>query len=372
MDGIIGGVGSVLGFVPQMLVLFLLLSILEDVGYMARVAFIMDRVFRKFGLSGKSFIPMLVGTGCGVPGIMASRTIENDRDRKMTIMTTCFIPCGAKMPIIALFAGALFGGSTWVAVSAYFIGIAAIVLSGIILKKTKAFAGEPAPFVMELPAYHMPAPRGVLRATWERGWSFIKRAGTVILASSIVLWFFQGFGFVDGAFGMVEDNNASLLAALGGAIAFLFAPLGFGSWQAAVATITGLIAKEEVVSTLGVLYPGNLSSGIAMAFSGLSAYSFMIFNLLCAPCFAAIGAIRREMNSGKWTAAAIGYMCVFAYGASLVTYQLGGLITGQVSFGPGTAAALALVGWSLWLLVRKAPRDKERQAALRAVDTAQV
>ena len=372
VDGIIGGVGSVLGFVPQMLVLFLLLSILEDVGYMARVAFIMDRVFRKFGLSGKSFIPMLVGTGCGVPGIMASRTIENDRDRKMTIMTTCFIPCGAKMPIIALFAGALFGGSTWVAVSAYFIGIAAIVLSGIILKKTKAFAGEPAPFVMELPAYHMPAPRGVLRATWERGWGFIKRAGTVILASSIVLWFFQGFGFVDGAFGMVEDNNASLLAALGGAIAFLFAPLGFGSWQAAVATITGLIAKEEVVSTLGVLYPGNLSSGIAMAFFGLSAYSFMIFNLLCAPCFAAIGAIRREMNSGKWTAAAIGYMCVFAYGASLVTYQLGGLITGQVSFGPGTAAALALVGWSLWLLVRKAPRDKERQAALRAVDTAQV
>ena len=372
VDGIIGGVGSVLGFVPQMLVLFLLLSILEDVGYMARVAFIMDRVFRKFGLSGKSFIPMLVGTGCGVPGIMASRTIENDRDRKMTIMTTCFIPCGAKMPIIALFAGALFGGSTWVAVSAYFIGIAAIVLSGIILKKTKAFAGEPAPFVMELPAYHMPAPRGVLRATWERGWGFIKRAGTVILASSIVLWFFQGFGFVDGAFGMVEDNNASLLAALGGAIAFLFAPLGFGSWQAAVATITGLIAKEEVVSTLGVLYPGNLSSGIAMAFSGLSAYSFMIFNLLCAPCFAAIGAIRREMNSGKWTAAAIGYMCVFAYGASLVTYQLGGLITGQVSFGPGTAAALALVGWSLWLLVRKAPRDKERQSALRAVDTAQV
>ena len=372
VDGIIGGVGSVLGFVPQMLVLFLLLSILEDVGYMARVAFIMDRVFRKFGLSGKSFIPMLVGTGCGVPGIMASRTIENDRDRKMTIMTTCFIPCGAKMPIIALFAGALFGGSTWVAISAYFIGIAAIVLSGIILKKTKAFAGEPAPFVMELPAYHMPAPRGVLRATWERGWGFIKRAGTVILASSIVLWFFQGFGFVDGAFGMVEDNNASLLAALGGAIAFLFAPLGFGSWQAAVATITGLIAKEEVVSTLGVLYPGNLSSGIAMAFSGLSAYSFMIFNLLCAPCFAAIGAIRREMNSGKWTAAAIGYMCVFAYGASLVTYQLGGLITGQVSFGPGTAAALALVGWSLWLLVRKAPRDKERQAALRAVDTAQV
>ena len=372
VDGIIGGVGSVLGFVPQMLVLFLLLSILEDVGYMARVAFIMDRVFRKFGLSGKSFIPMLVGTGCGVPGIMASRTIENDRDRKMTIMTTCFIPCGAKMPIIALFAGALFGGSTWVAVSAYFIGIAAIVLSGIILKKTKAFAGEPAPFVMELPAYHMPAPRGVLRATWERGWGFIKRAGTVILASSIVLWFFQGFGFVDGAFGMVEDNNASLLAALGGAIAFLFAPLGFGSWQAAVATITGLIAKEEVVSTLGVLYPGNLSSGIAMAFSGLSAYSFMIFNLRCAPCFAARGAIRREMNSGKWTAAAIGYMCVFAYGASLVTYQLGGLITGQVSFGPGTAAALALVGWSLWLLVRKAPRDKERQAALRAVDTAQV
>ena len=359
VGGIIKGVGAVLGFVPQMLVLFLLLSILEDVGYMARVAFIMDRVFRKFGLSGKSFIPMLVGTGCGVPGVMASRTIENDRDRKMTIMTTCFIPCGAKMPIIALFAGALFGGSTWVAASAYFTGIAAIVLSGIMLKKTRAFAGEPAPFVMELPAYHMPAAANVLRATWERGWSFIKRAGTVILASSIILWFLQGFGFTDGAFGMVEDNNASLLAALGGAIAFLFAPLGFGTWQAAVATITGLIAKEEVVSTFGVLYPGNLSAEIARGYSGLAAYSFMIFNLLCAPCFAAMGAIKREMNSGKWTAAAIGYMCAFAYGASLITYQLGGLITGEVGFGTGTLLALTAAACVLWLLVRKNRYDAD-------------
>ena len=358
VDGIIGGVGAVLGFVPQMLVLFLMLSLLEDVGYMARVAFIMDRIFRKFGLSGKSFIPMLVGSGCGVPGVMASRTIENERDRRMTIMTTCFVPCGAKMPIIALFAGALFGGSGLVAVSAYFIGVAAIILSGIILKKTRGFAGDPAPFVMELPPYHVPAARNVLRATWERGWSFIKRAGTVILASSILLWFLQGFGYVDGVFGMVENNDHSLLASVGSGIAFLFAPLGFGTWQAAVATLTGLIAKEEVVSTFGVLYSGNLSLEIARAYTPLAAYSFMIFNLLCAPCFAAMGAIKREMNSAKWTFAAIGYMCGFAYAASLMTYQLGGLILGQVPFGPGTlAAALCLTGL-LFLLFRKNRNDE--------------
>ena len=354
VDGIIGGVGAVLGFVPQMLVLFLLLSILEDVGYMARIAFIMDRIFRKFGLSGKSFIPMLVGTGCGVPGVMASRTIENERDRRMTIMTTCFIPCGAKMPIIAMFAGALFGGNkTLVATSAYFIGVAAIVISGIILKKTKGFAGDPAPFVMELPQYHVPSVGNVLRATWERGWSFIKRAGTIILASSIILWFLQGFGFENGVFGMVEDNNASLLALIGGAVAFIFAPLGFGTWQSAVAVVTGLIAKEEVVSTLNVLYPGDTTAEIAMAYTGLSAYSFMIFNLLCAPCFAAMGAIKREMNNGKWTAAAIGYMCGFAYVASLMVYQLGGVIAGEVSFGVGTVAALVCLAGMIYLLVRK-------------------
>ncbi len=355
VDGIIGGVGAVLGFVPQMLVLFLLLSILEDVGYMARIAFIMDRIFRKFGLSGKSFIPMLIGTGCGVPGVMASRTIENERDRRMTIMTTCFVPCGAKMPIIALFAGALFGGSVWVAWSAYLIGVAAIIISGILLKKLKAFAGDPAPFVMELPAYHVPAASNVLRATWERGWSFIKRAGTVILASTILLWFLQGFGFEDGAFGMVEDNNASLLAMVGGAIAFVFRPLGFGTWQATVGTITGLIAKENVVSTLAVLYPGNLSAQVALAFTPLAAYSFMIFNLLCAPCFAAMGAIKREMNNAKWTAAAIGYMCGFAYAAALIVYQLGGLLSGTVGFGVGTIAALVLLAGLVYLLVRRNP-----------------
>ena len=358
VDGIIGGVGAVLGFVPQMLVLFLLLSILEDVGYMARVAFIMDRIFRKFGLSGKSFIPMLVGTGCGVPGVMASRTIENERDRRMTIMTTCFVPCGAKMPIIAMFAGALFGGSTLVATSAYFIGVAAIIVSGIILKKTKAFAGDPAPFVMELPQYHVPAASNVLRATWERGWSFIKRAGTVILASSIILWFLQGFGFVDGAFRMVEDSDASILAAIGSAAAFLFAPLGFGTWQSTVAVVTGLIAKEEVVSTLNVLYPGDTTARIAMAYTGLTAYSFMIFNLLCAPCFAAMGAIKREMNNSKWTLAAIGYMCALAYVASLMVYQLGGLITGEVSFGLGTLAALVCLVGMIYLLVRKNKYDE--------------
>ena len=362
VDGIVAGVGAVLGFVPQMLVLFLLLSILEDIGYMARIAFIMDRIFRKFGLSGKSFIPMLVGTGCGVPGVMASRTIENDRDRKMTIMTTCFIPCSAKMPIIGLFAGALFGGSFLVAVSAYFIGVAAIVISGIILKKTKLFAGDPAPFVMELPAYHIPAWGNVLRATWERGWSFIKRAGTVILASSVVLWFLQGFGFTDGAFGMVEDNNTSLLAAIGGVVDIVFAPLGFGTWQATVATITGLIAKENVVSTFAVLfnYAGEVSEEgeeiwgmVADFFTPLTAYSFMVFNLLCAPCFAAMGAIKREMNNGKWTAIAIGYMCLLAYCTSLVIYQIGGLFTGEVAFGLGTVAALAILAAVLYLLFRR-------------------
>ena len=362
VDGIVAGVGAVLGFVPQMLVLFLLLSILEDIGYMARIAFIMDRIFRKFGLSGKSFIPMLVGTGCGVPGVMASRTIENDRDRKMTIMTTCFIPCSAKMPIIGLFAGALFGGSFLVAVSAYFIGVAAIVISGIILKKTKLFAGDPAPFVMELPAYHIPAWGNVLRATWERGWSFIKRAGTVILASSVVLWFLQGFGFTDGAFGMVEDNNTSLLAAIGGVVDIVFAPLGFGTWQATVATVTGLIAKENVVSTFAVLfnYAGEVSEEgeeiwgmVADFFTPLTAYSFMVFNLLCAPCFAAMGAIKREMNNGKWTAIAIGYMCLLAYCTSLVIYQIGGLFTGETAFGLGTVAALAILAAVLYLLFRR-------------------
>ena len=361
-DGIVAGVGAVLGFVPQMLVLFLMLALLEDVGYMARVAFIMDRIFRKFGLSGKSFIPMLIGSGCGVPGVMASRTIENERDRRMTIMTTCFIPCGAKMPIIGLFAGAIFGGSGLVAVSAYFIGVAAIVISGILLKKTKGFAGDPAPFVMELPAYHTPAAGNVLRATWERGWSFIKRAGTVIVASSIILWFLQGFGFTESGFGMVEDNNSSLLAAIGGAVCVIFAPLGFGNWQSTVATVTGLIAKENVVSTFGVLFglgadlaeddPG-LQASIATHFTALSAYSFMVFNLLCAPCFAAMGAIKREMNSPKWTMAAIGYMCGFAYLVSLMIYQLGGLVTGEVSFGIGTVAGVLALVFLGYLLVRR-------------------
>ena len=361
MDGIVAGVGAVLGFVPQMLVLFFLLSILEDIGYMARVAFIMDRIFRKFGLSGKSFIPMLVGTGCGVPGVMASRTIENERDRRMTIMTTCFIPCGAKMPIIGLFAGALFGGSSLVAVSAYFIGFAAIIISGIILKKTKLFAGDPAPFVMELPAYHVPAWGNVLRATWERGWSFIKRAGTIILASTIILWFLQGFGFEDGVFGMVEDQDNSILAAVASAIAWIFAPQGFGNWRATVASISGLIAKENVVGTLGVLYHfgGELSENgdeiwgeVANDYTAISAYSFMIFNLLCAPCFAAMGAIKREMNNGKWTAIAIGYMCLLAYCASLVVYQIGGLITGEVGFNIFTIVAVAIIVFTIYMLVR--------------------
>lgn len=374
MDGIVGGVGAVLGFVPQILVLFLLLSIMEDVGYMSRVAFIMDRIFRRFGLSGKSFIPMLVATGCGVPGIMASRTIEQDRDRKMTIMTTGFIPCGAKMPIIGLFAGAVFGGSSLVATSAFVIGIAAVVISGIMLKKFKAFAGEPAPFVMELPAYHLPSAGNVLRATWERGWSFIKRAGTIILLSSIILWFLQGFGFTDGQFGMVEDNNTSLLASLGSAIAWIFAPLGWVgdmAWKATVATFTGLIAKEEVVNTFGVLYnfsevseEGNeIWTLVARDFTPIAAYSFMIFNLLCAPCFAAMGAIRREMNNKTWTVASIAYMCVFAYVSSLIVYQLGGLLLGEVSFGFWTIIALALLILILYLLFR--PGYKPKSQALK-------
>ena len=374
-DGIVAGVGAVLGFVPQMLVLFLMLSILEDIGYMARVAFIMDRIFRKFGLSGKSFIPMLIGSGCGVPGVMASRTIENERDRRMTIMTTTFVPCGAKMPIVGLFAGALFGGSTLVAGSAYFIGIAAIIISGIILKKTKMFAGDPAPFVMELPAYHVPAAVNVLRATWERGWSFIKRAGTIILASSIILWFLQGFGFVDGQFGMVEDNNSSILASIGSAICIIFAPLGFGDWQSTVAVFTGLIAKENVVSTFGVLFgvgsevaedDPSLWTAVAAHYTPLAAYSFMIFNLLCAPCFAAMGAIKREMNNWKWTLGAIGYMCGLAYVVSFIVYQIGSLFVGG-GFGVGTVIAILAVIAIVYLLVRKNKYDEEHLGSVSAV-----
>ena len=366
-DGIVAGVGAVLGFVPQILVLCFLLAILEDVGYMARVAFIMDRIFRRFGLSGKSFIPMLVATGCGVPGIMASRTIEQDRDRRMTIMTTGFIPCGAKMPIIGLFAGAVFGNSPLVAVSAFMIGIAAVVISGIMLKKFRIFAGEPAPFVMELPAYHAPAPGNVLRATWERGWSFIRRAGTVILLSSIILWFLMGYGFEGGSFGAVEDMNNSLLAAVGSAVAWIFYPLGWvgeNAWKLTCATITGLIAKEEVVNFFGIAFnyageadlmedASGLYPAIAAAFTGLNAYSFMIFNLLCAPCFAAMGAIKREMNNAKWTVGAIGYMCGFAYVVSMIVYQIGGLFTGETTFGVFTAVALVLLAGIVYLLVRK-------------------
>ena len=368
LDGIAGGVGAVLGFVPQMLVLFLLLAVLEDIGYMSRIAFIMDRIFRRFGLSGKSFIPMLVATGCGVPGLMASRTIEQDRDRKMTLMTTAFMPCGAKAPIIALFAGAVFGHSPWVAASAYFIGIGSVIVSGIMLKKFKAFAGGPAPFVMELPAYHIPSAHNVLRATWERGRSFIKRAGTIILLSSIILWFLQSFGATPDGFGMVEDSADSLLAAIGGAVAVIFTPLGFDRWQAAVATITGLIAKEEVVGTMGVLYSGNLSAQIALRFTPITTYSFMLFNLLCAPCFAAIGAIRREMNNWKWTLAAVGYMCLWAYAVALVTYQIGGLLTGEAAFGFFTVAAAALIACVLFLLFRKGCQtDEGRRLGIRSV-----
>lgn len=360
-DGIVSGVGAVLGFVPQMFILFLLLSLLEDCGYMSRIAFIMDKLFRKFGLSGKSFIPLLVGVGCGVPGVMASRTIENERDRRMTVMTTCFIPCGAKMPIIGLFAGAIFGGSGLVAVSAYFIGIASVIVSGIILKKTKIFAGDPAPFVMELPAYHAPVPINIFRATWERGWSFVKKAGTVILLSTVLLWFLQGFGFEGGVFTMVQDNNNSLLAYIGNAIAFIFTPLGFGNWQSAVATITGLMAKEGIVSTFGVLLSGTEvaenSSAIYQAVSqhfagsGVIAYSFMAFNLLCAPCFAAMGAIKREMNDSKWTFFAIGYMTAFAYAVSLMIYQFGMLFAGTPDIA-GTIIASVVLLFMLYMLLR--------------------
>ena len=376
VDGVISGVGAVLGFVPQMLVLFLELCILEDCGYMARIAFIMDRVFRRFGLSGKSFIPMLVGTGCGVPGVMASRTIEQERDRRMTIMTTTFIPCGAKMPIVGLMAGAIFGGAWWVAPSAYFVGIAAIIISGIILKKTKPFAGEPAPFVMELPAYHVPTVKNVLRGTWERGWSFIKKAGTIITLSSVFVWFTSSFGFVDGAFGMVEEIDQSILATIGNAVCFIFAPLGFGDWQATVATILGLVAKEEVVGTFGTLFAvagdalemveeGEFAglSNIAAAFhySQLAAYSFLIFNLLCAPCFAAIGAIKREMNNAKWTWAAIGWECGFAYAVALIVYQIGGLFTGDTTFGVGTVAAVIVLGVLIYLIVRPYKESEEME-----------
>ncbi len=372
VDGIVGGVGAVIGFVPQMLVLFLMLCILEDCGYMARIAFIMDRIFRRFGLSGKSFIPMLIGTGCGVPGVMASRTIEQDRDRKMTIMTTTFIPCGAKMPIVALMAGAIFGGAWWVAPSAYFIGVGAIIISGIMLKKTKPFAGEPAPFVMELPAYHMPTVTNVLRGTWERGWSFIKKAGTIITLASIFVWFTSSYGFVDGSFGAV-DMDYSILASIGSVLSVLFKPLGFGTWQASAATILGLVAKEEVVGTFGTLFSvaGDALemveesdfvglAPIAAQFTQLGAYSFLVFNLLCAPCFAAIGAIKREMNNTKWTFAAIGYQCGLAYIVSLIIYQLGGVIIGETSFGIGTICAIIAVVFLLYMLFRKGYVYKEK------------
>ena len=355
LDGIVAGVGAVLGFVPQMLVLFLMLAFLEACGYMARIAFVLDRVFRKFGLSGKSFIPMLIGTGCGIPGIMASRTIENERDRRMTIMTTTFIPCGAKVPFIAMIAGAIFGGSAWVATSAYFIGMLAIITSGIMLKKTKMFAGDPAPFVMELPAYHLPTLKNVLRSMWERGWSFIKKAGTIILLSTILVWFTTYFGFTSDGFRMLgeEELDQSILAAIGGAIAWIFAPLGWGTWQAAVASITGLVAKENIVGTMGILYGGSGSvyATLAETFSGITGYSFLVFNLLCAPCFAAIGAIRREMNNAKWTWFAIAYQCTFAYAISLMINQFGGLFTGNVNI-IGAIAAVIVLGFMIWMLVR--------------------
>ncbi len=375
-DGIVGGVGAVLGFVPQMLVLFLFLAFLESCGYMARVAFIMDRIFRKFGLSGKSFIPMLIGSGCGVPGVMASRTIENDRDRKMTIMTTTFIPCGAKLPIIALIAGAFFDNAGWVAWSAYFVGIAAIVCSGIILKKTKMFAGDPAPFVMELPAYHMPTVGNVLRSMWERGWSFIKKAGTIILLSTIVLWFLQGFGWVDGRFMMLEAEqlDSSILAAIGGIIAPIFAPLGWGDWKMAVAAVTGLIAKENVVATFGILFGfaevaedgAEIWSVLAATMSGVAAYSFLVFNLLCAPCFAAMGAIKREMNNTKWFWFAIGYQTLLAYVVSMCVYQIGTWVT-TGAFGIGTVIALVLVVGFLYLLFRPYKESKTLNANTRSM-----
>jgi len=360
VDGIIGGIGAVLGFVPQMLVLFIFLAFLESCGYMARIAFVMDRIFCKFGLSGKSFIPMLIGTGCGVPGIMASRTIENERDRRMTIITTTFIPCSAKLPIIGLIAGALFGNSGWIGAAAYFIGVAAIIISGIMLKKTEPFAGNPAPFVMELPAYHLPTVGNILRSMWERGWAFIKKAGTIILLSTIIIWFLQGFGVEDGSFGMAEDIDNSVLAKLGGVIAPIFAPLGWGNWQSSVAAVTGLVAKENVVATFGLLFHFNgelaengneIWANVAAAFTQLSAFSYLIFNLLCAPCFAAMGAIKREMNSPKWTAFAIAYQCGFAYAVSLIVYQLGLLFTGNVNV-LGLISALAALAFIVYMLVR--------------------
>lgn len=374
-DGIVAGVGAVLGFVPQMLVLFFLLAILEGCGYMSRVAFVMDRIFRHFGLSGKSFIPMLIGTGCGVPAVMASRTIENERDRRMTIMTTTFIPCGAKLPIIGLIAGACFGDASWVATSAYFVGVAAIIVSGIMLKKTKKFAGDPAPFVMELPAYHIPTLGTVLRSTWERGWSFIKKAGTIITLATILIWFLQGFGVENGAFGMVEDMDNSILAKFGNLFAWLFIPLGWGGWKPAVAAVTGLIAKENVVSTFGVLYhfAGELSengdeiwvnfgkdlSNLSGGHAALAGYSYLIFNLLCAPCFAAIGAIKREMNNAKWTWFAIGYQCGFAYIISLIVYQIGLVFAGDINVIGFIAALICLVGL-LYMLFRKNKYDDNR------------
>ncbi|WP_287606269.1 ferrous iron transporter B [Ruminococcus sp.] len=356
LDGIVAGVGAVLGFVPQMLVLFILLAILEACGYMARIAFVMDRIFRKFGLSGKSFIPILIGTGCGIPGIMASRTIENERDRRMTVMTTTFIPCGAKTPFIAMIAGAIFGGSAWVATGAYFIGIAAIIISGIMLKKTKMFAGDPAPFVMELPAYHIPTVGNVLRSMWERGWSFIKKAGTIITLSTIFVWFTSYFGWVDGSFGMLTEDQMeySILAHIGKAICWIFAPLGWGNWQATVAAVTGLVAKENIVGTMGILYgggDGSVYSAIGAAFTGITGMSFLIFNLLCAPCFAAMGAIKREMNSRKWFWFAIGYECGFAYVIALIVNQLGNLFTGKVNV-IGLIFAIALIALIIYMLVR--------------------
>ncbi len=356
LDGIVAGVGAVLGFVPQMLVLFLMLAFLEACGYMARIAFVLDRIFRKFGLSGKSFIPMLIGVGCGVPGIMASRTIENERDRRMTIMTTTFIPCGAKLPFISMIAIAIFGGSAWIATSAYFLGMAAIIVSGIILKKTKMFAGDPAPFVMELPAYHWPTLKNVLRSMWERGWSFIKKAGTIILLSTILVWFTSYFGWAEDGFRMLSEDelDMSILAKIGGAICWIFKPIGFGSWQATVASITGLVAKENIVGTMGILYgTGELTAhqALAAAFTRLAGYSFLVFNLLCAPCFAAIGAIKREMNNAKWTWFAIAYQCGFAYAVSLMIYQIGGLFTGSVNI-IGLIAALVILGFMIYMLFR--------------------
>ena len=368
LDGIVAGVGAVLGFVPQMLVLFFMLAFLEACGYMARIAFVLDRIFRKFGLSGKSFIPMLVGTGCGIPGVMASRTIENERDRRMTIMTTTFIPCGAKVPFIAMIAGAIFNGSAWVATSAYFIGMAAIIISGVMLKKTAMFAGDPAPFVMELPAYHMPTLINVLRSMWERGWSFIKKAGTIILLSTIVIWFLSFFGFVDGAFRMLEEDqlNMSILAGIGNTVSWIFAPLGWGNWQATVASVTGLVAKENIVGTMGILYrggEGTVYQTLAAAFTPVTAYSFLVFNLLCAPCFAAIGAIRREMNNMKWTWFAIGYQCAFAYVIALMINQFGGLLAGNVSV-PGLIVAFACLAGIIYMLFFKKYKEAVKLTTL--------